>query len=386
MTKRRKPLFLIILYSFSALCLTAFAILFIINQTIPKTSLQPEILSENQLTLLKEADHLISSVGNRVFPGWSENSTGWVVYNESTAFAVGIQEPTTEGWIMYPRNSQRGGKWQSREYEGIIIYQTGILDPEKTPENFIVKIGDQIAASFQTHEYALIYFHNLMYAELPPVIREVFPYKIFFHHLTLAPEAYVSTLSHEAFHVFQAKQNPTMFEKAELIANWENQYPFEDETLLTTWKEELKILQQAAEISNREDAIRIAEEFLRIREQRRHEAKLSESLIDYERKREWLEGMAKYAELEIGKIAAESDYQPLPQANEKLGLKNYNSRKQFWKTQLTSMANTKMDGETLFYYSGFAQGVLLDHLMPGWKERVIQGENLEDLISETIKN
>jgi len=38
-----------------------------------------------------------------------------------------------------------------------------------------------------------------------------------------------------------------------------------------------------------------------------------------------------------------------------------------------------------FYYSGFAQGVLLDYLMPGWKERALQGESLEELLAESIK-
>ncbi len=44
-----------------------------------------------------------------------------------------------------------------------------------------------------------------------------------------------------------------------------------------------------------------------------------------------------------------------------------------------------MDGETLFYYSGFAQGVLLDYLMPAWKVRVLEGEYLEDLLAESIR-
>jgi hypothetical protein len=385
MLKKRKSLLLGIFFAMAGLCLFSSLTLLIINQSLPKRSENPEILSENQMLLTQEANHLLSGIGNQVFPGWSDEPIPWVFYNETAAFAVGIETPISEGWTMYPRTHQRGGTWQPVTASGQTVFRTWIDDPQKTPENFVVKVADQIAASFQTQEYALIYFHDLMYADLPPLLREIFPYRIFFRDLMLAPEAYISSLAHEAFHVFQARRNPSMFENAELIANWENQYPFEDENLMKKWKEELEILQQAGEISTREEAISVAEQFLRVRNERRQSAQLSDALMDYERKREWLEGMAKYAELQIGKKAAQSEFSPLPASIRNLGLKDYSSRAQFFKTQLSTMSKTNMDGETLFYYSGFGQGVLLDHLMPGWKVRVLQGDYLEELLAEAIQ-
>ncbi|GIV66973.1 MAG: hypothetical protein KatS3mg047_1366 [Bellilinea sp.] len=385
MLKKRKTLLLGIFFTLAGLCLLSSLTLFIINQSLPKSSNHPELLSENQMLLMQEANRLLEAMGNEVFPGWSDEPTAWVLYNETSAFAVGIETPLSEGWTMYPRTHQRGGAWQPVSASGQTIFRTMIEDPQQTPENFVVKVGDQIAASFQTQEYALIYFHDLMYAELPPLLREVFPYRPFFRDLILAPEAYISALAHEAFHVYQARQNPTLFEKAELIANWEKQYPFDNEILMKNWKDELEILQQAGEISTREEAVSVAEQFLKLREKRRQSAQLSNTLIDYERKREWLEGMAKYAELQIGKIAAQKNFSPLPNSIQKIGLKNYSSRAQFWKTQINTMSKTNMDGETLFYYSGFGQGVLLDHLMPDWKNRVLQGEYLEDLLAEAIQ-
>lgn len=385
MQKKQRSLLLGILLGMAGLCLFSSIALLMINQSLPKTSANPELLSENQLLLTHETNHLLSKVGNEVFPGWSEQPTPWVFYNEAAAFAVGFETPLSEGWTMYPRTHQRGGAWLPVTASGQTVFRTLIDDPQKTPENFVVKVDDQIAASFQTQEYALIYFHDLMYAELPPLLREIFPYRIFFRNLILAPEAYISSLAHEAFHVFQARQNPAMFERAELIANWENQYPFEDEHLMKNWKKELEILEKAGEISNREEAALIAEQFLQVRNERRKSAHLTNALIDYERKREWLEGTAKYAELQIGKMAAQNDFTPLTDTIQKLGLNNYSSRAQFWKTQISTMSKTNMDGETLFYYSGFGQGVLLDSLMPDWKERVLKGEYLEELLAEAIQ-
>jgi len=42
--------------------------------------------------------------------------------------------------------------------------------------------------------------------------------------------------------------------------------------------------------------------------------------------------------------------------------------------------------DTRFYFSGFAQAVLLDRLMPGWKEQAFQPEIwLEDLLRQAIQ-
>ena len=370
----------------SAICLFSSTLQFLLNRTIPKTSANPHVLSQEQIQLMRESNHLIELVGNQVFPGWGDFPTAWVFYNENTAFVSGlIPEQTSLGWEMYPRKHQRGGKWEEVSNYGHNYFRTPLQNSQETPENFIVKVGNQLAASFQTNEFALIYMHNLMYSDLPPILREIFPYRLFFKDLFLAPEAYISSLAHEAFHVFQARTNPVMFENAELISSRADQYPFDNEAMLASWKEELEILSRSAEISNREQALQIATTFLEHREERRTSSQLSNPLIEYERQREWLEGMAKYAELELGKIAAQQDFQPLNESAKILNLENYSSRERFWHTQLSTMHKTNMDGETLFYYSGFAQGVLLDYLMPGWKERALQGESLEELLAESIK-
>jgi hypothetical protein len=43
------------------------------------------------------------------------------------------------------------------------------------------------------------------------------------------------------------------------------------------------------------------------------------------------------------------------------------------------------DGDGRFYYSGMAQAVLLDRLMPGWKARAMQDSVfLEALLAEAV--
>ena len=43
-------------------------------------------------------------------------------------------------------------------------------------------------------------------------------------------------------------------------------------------------------------------------------------------------------------------------------------------------------GDVRFYYTGMAQGFLLDRLLPGWKARALgKGVYLDDLVEEAIR-
>ena len=58
-----------------------------------------------------------------------------------------------------------------------------------------------------------------------------------------------------------------------------------------------------------------------------------------------------------------------------------------WSAQINEVTRTAgRKGETRFYYSGMAQAVLLDRLLPGWKERAFEPDfMLEDLLRETVE-
>jgi hypothetical protein len=117
------------------------------------------------------------------------------------------------------------------------------------------------------------------------------------------------------------------------------------------------------------------------------EGRLSPALIDYEQQREWLEGLAKYAELSLLRAAAgASGYQPLPAMADDPGFESYTGSGRYWRRQLQEIARLAgREGETRFYYSGFGQAVLLDRLAPGWKDQAMQsGVFLEDLLRAAV--
>lgn len=357
------------------------------NARIPTQSAYQDRLGPDQLALLVEAANLRQALGNSVFPGFGDQDIPFVVYNEQYAFAFGLNV-ASPGWKMVPSAEVRGGEWEAvplEEYGAVAYFRTPISDPAKTPESFIVQVGEMYAASFQTREYGLINLTATMKADMPPLISAIIPYRLIAGPIFTDPEAYIGGLMHESFHAYQARQNPEQFGQSERIATQEANYPFNDEAVWSAWKEELKILSQAGKVKTSQEARELAAQFLTIREGRYQLAAMTPVLINYERKREWLEGLAKYVELETGRAAAVSGHVPLSEAQQAAGLKNYSSRERFWFNQVDAIDNTKFSGETLFYYSGLGQAVLLDHLLPGWKELAIQGAELDPLLARALE-
>jgi hypothetical protein len=166
----------------------------------------------------------------------------------------------------------------------------------------------------------------------------------------------------------------------------EERYPTEDEALRQGWKVEADLLVRALQAESDQEATELVRRFLAHRGERR--AALDPALVDFERQREWEEGLAKYAELEIWRQASvASDYQPVAGLAGDRDYKAYAGFSRHWSGQLSTIktqANAAGDGR--FYYTGMAQAFLLDRLLPGWKERALDdGVWLEDLLAEAVR-
>jgi hypothetical protein len=236
-------------------------------------------------------------------------------------------------------------------------------------------------------EYAEVSFYDGMRNEFPPIVRQIFPYRLFWNILSGESDAYITILAHESLHAFQAIVNPVSFTEAEEVMRIKNGYPWDDTTQAAAWQKELDLLVDAAEAKTDIEAAELAGKFLAQREARRIQSELSSELADFERQREWLEGMVKYAELSIGRMAANTPgYESLPDLKDDPKFHNYRTRDRFWSMQLDQVRRIlKNEGEVRFYYSGFAQAVLLDRLSPEWKKSAIsEGMSLEYLLQDAI--
>ena len=367
------------------LCILAVAASVLSNLNLPQHSTTLDRLSELEKARLSEILNLRTSLGDAVWPGWAQANIPLIVYNEQYAFLVGYPNPPA-GWMKVPSLDPRGGPWEevpSDTFEGLPYYRTLITDPQKTPEGFTVLVGDRWVATFQTREYGEVEFYRGFRQDLPSFISNLVPVRLVWALLMGKTESYIAALEHESFHAYEGILAMDRLTASEQMYSVEQNYPFD--AMEETWKEEMNVLVQAAQAETNAEAIDLAREFLQMRALRR--AGLSAEQVDLERLREWEEGLAKYAELEITRLAgAGNGYHPVDGLSQDKEFKNYRGQQQFWSEQLKETKITQgRSGDTRFYYSGNALAILLDRLSPGWKPRALPGgENLDQLLQEAV--
>jgi hypothetical protein len=362
---------------------------FVLNRQLPQASPVIETLSDHEKIRLAETRHLIEELGDRVWPGWAQADLPAIRYNEDYAFLVGYPDPP-DGWVKVPAGIRRGGAWErvtGDTFDGEIYYRQALPDPETTPEAFAVRVGDRWASSLQTMDWAIISLTQTIREDLPGFMRPVFPYRLFLRQAISGSEAYISLAAHETFHAFQGQAAPQKFAAAERANTTQaDRYPWEDPAFQADWQRELDLLAAVLGANGHEESARLAREFLEQRQARRQAAGLADELIRYEQQREWLEGLARYAELEIWRQADSEDYLPLLVTELLPDFDSYAGFEHRWNReidQITRMAGDHGDGR--FYFSGFAQAVLLDCLLPEWKTRAFENSVwLDELLAEAI--
>jgi hypothetical protein len=235
----------------------------------------------------------------------------------------------------------------------------------------------------QTFDWARINLVQTIRRDLPEFLRPIFPYRLFVGQLIRGDDQYISLIAHEAFHAYQGIAAPDKLAAAETINRQvEAHYPWADVNLQADWQTELDILAEALQSTDPVNTRALVNRFLDTRSARREAAGLSP--IAYEQQREWLEGLARYAELESWRQANINGYSPLPETIDLPDFDGYAGFETRWSRelqQMTRMADHQGDGR--FYYSGMAQAYLLDQLLPDWKARAFDtGVWLEDLLAE----
>lgn len=364
----------------------------LINLTLPTESTVADRLGDDEKAHVAEFFHVRQELGDAAWSGWGSTETPVVVYNESYAFLVGHPEPDPPaGWLKVPQDDPRGGPWQpvpGDRFNGEPYYRQPLPPDGETPQSFTVKVGDHWAASFQTKEWMEISLANQFRQDLPAFARPIFPYTLVTSIFLRGTDGYIAGLAHESFHAYQGTVAPHRLAAAEnsvLLA--ESNYPWSDGAFIEAWQTELDLLAEALRAETDAQATALAQQFLTQRAQRRQDAGLSPSLITYEKQREWLEGLARYVELEIWRRAYETDaYQPFPAVHDDGDFSNYDTFPRRWSQEIDQIGRMADDvGDGRFYYSGMAQAVLLDRLSPGWKETALQDDIfLEELLATAI--
>jgi hypothetical protein len=383
---------LLSLFALMIVCLSVAGLTAWDNARLSKHSEISDKLSQQEKARLIEALHLRQTVGDEVLPGWGRAEIPVILYNEDYAFLTGVNSPPPKGWTTVRLNQQRGTAWEvvpGDDIQGIPYYRQA-LHSGVDPQSFTVKIGANYAASLTTFEYYHIVMHQQIHDGLPDIVKPVFPYRIATHLLVDSADQYITLILHEAAHAYQGFSAPERLMAGE-EANYELEdlYPWEDESLRKDWESELDLLVRALRAQTTEESCSLAREFLQIRNFRRQSAGLSTDLIQFERQREWVEGIGRYAEISVYRLAHEkAAYAPEKETVDDPVFYDYEKFDQRWTRELDQMKRMAQDeSERRFYYSGMAQAVLLDRLDPDWKSKIFEpGIWLDGLLEEAVMN
>lgn len=374
------------------LCLVAAGLVAWDNTRLPERSEVTDKLSQAEKARIIEAQHLRQTIGGEVLPGWGQVEIPLILFNEEYAFLTGVTAPPLDGWRTVRANQQRGTTWEvvsGDDIQGMPYYRQA-LSPDVTPQAFTVKIGETFAATLTTYEYFPIRMRSQLQENLPEFIKPIFPYRAYIGLLVSGSDQFETLILHEAAHAYQGIMAPDRLvagEQANL--EMENMYPWEDVNLREDWQAELDALALALRAKTGEETRLLAQEFLQIRLARRQSAGLSADMIDFERHREWVEGIGRYAEISVYCLANErTEYSPAQETIHIPDFDRYEKYDQRWAREINQMKRMANDGsERRFYYTGMAQAVLLDRLAPGWQSQLFEpGVWLEDLLAEALSN
>jgi hypothetical protein len=387
--KKIRKIILISSLLLTGLCLSLIVISAISNLGLPHQTEMIEKLIKVDKIHLAETHHLRQAVGDSVWSGWGQANIPSIAYNEAYAFLVGYPNPP-DGWNEVPSGKSRGGPWEivpSDTFFDQPYYRQPLATPETNPQAFTVLVGENWVSSLQTYDWARIYLIQNIRRDMPAFLQPIFPYRLFVNQLVRGSDQYITLRAHEAFHAYQGMQAPEKLSAAEGAGRiYENQYPWDSTDLQVDWQVELETLAEALELEDKNQMQFIIQNFLEMRAHRRDSANLTPELITYEKQREWVEGLARYIELEIWRQAHISDYTPLPDTSLLSDFQDYSEFETRWSReidQITRMAGDEGDGR--FYYTGMTQAYLLDWLMPEWKASVFDdGVWLDDLLAEAV--
>lgn len=357
------------------------------NRGLPNRSAVVDRLAELDKARLAEALHLKKELGDTIWPGWGAADLPVILYNEAYVFLVGCPDPAP-GWIAVPGDRVIGGPWEEvpgDTFDGTPYHRQKLPASGAAPQAFTVRVGDRYVASFQTMEWLRISMIQKFRDMLPPVVEDVFPYRLALRFFIGGTEGYTSLLLHESFHAYQGTVAPSRLTAGERVMRLAADYDGHDPAMKDAWREELSRLATLASSTSRDELTREARRFLAHRAERRASSRLSSDLVDFERAREWEEGLAKYVELAGWRAAFETGtYRPLPVMARDPDFRAYSTFAARWSQELGQMKRNFAD-EVRFYYSGLAQAIALDRLMPGWKDRALaDGVWLEDLLAEAV--
>lgn len=291
-----------------------------------------DALTEKEINRVHEVFDYLNSEGNSLFHGFDGKSMNLLVYNEGYEFLFSDFEPAGSEWTALGQD----------EATGKLMFRRTAVNSQA----FAVKIDNTWVGSFATMDT----YHKEMLNQLP----------IFYPpQLIVADEQYYKALViHEMVHAFQGRYNTDRIDAAEHINDVCSSY-YNDSDFNQLIEQEAGYLEAALQAEDTDTIQDNVQSFLITREQRRTECGMTDQDIHNEQELEWLEGLARYAELKASAGSSSPIAKGLSDISEKV----------------------KVSSDDRYYTLGMAEYRLILALDKAYETEILNSDStLEDLL------
>jgi len=296
-------------------------------------------LSRQDTVRIAEAYNLWKSLGEKIWPGWTDVAMPLVYVTSDYEYAIGFPKPMT-GFLPLEQTSvaTRSIQFRKRTFDTTLSASFPIEGIQA------IVIGTPAALEKSSTEWTI-------------------------------------TASHEMFHVLQysrgaAEKIKSLALGPESEASWQLNFPFpyKDADVmrlvhLQSYPTYLAI--NSADESDVKYNAGVTVDAIRIYRNLLQSQSPDNRTYKYSQFQEWTEGIAFYAEYKIAE-AASSGYAPTEAFTQ---LPDFKSYRQVWDDNykgrifLVKHAGRAAQSRTTFYHLGLGKGLLLDRLLPDWKTR-----------------
>jgi hypothetical protein len=327
--------------------------------TVPTTTVTPTATSsatatpQPPLELIEavEAWRLLAMYGDQVWPGWGAARIPLLFRAGEFDLLAGHPSPPEEFNLLADLTA----------FDQPVYRHRGHLVP--VPAATAWKVGDVWSVAVPTRAE----FQQAIDAQLGKGV------------VQLDTVNYIRAIAHEAFHAYALTviqgavpnfgadvDEGRMLQRLSALPNLDKQYSAEGQLLVNA-------LQATDQQVTRKAAI----EFLKLRQARR--AAEDKAVAAYEQMTEWVDGLARYAEIALMLRAnRDSDNTVI-----------YPAAAEIWQPfldQLGKPTNSPDGFRGRYYLLGAGQAFLLDRLMPDWKTRALtQKQSLETLLALAVR-
>ncbi|HKO96184.1 MAG TPA: hypothetical protein VJU86_04290 [Pyrinomonadaceae bacterium] len=319
------------------------SVVFLLSLTVfnvqPGNAQNSPSISEIDTVRLAEAFRLAEVVGDRVWPGWNK-----------APLAVLLVTPEVEFLVRHPKPSPDFTKLGfDRRLKSDVYYRQ-----RKFPATYL--------ATFPAVSGSMVSTIVVGQAE---------------NTFVKTSTPWVITLLHEHFHQLQDSQpnfysdvNALNLSRGDQTGMWMLNYAFPyDRADVQKQFTEMSTLLAAAVNATKSDRAAKVRAYLEARQ--RFRSMISPDDEKYLSFQFWKEGIARYTEYQVARLAA-ANYRP---TKEYRSLKDYRSFEDVARATRASIfrqLSTQKLGETkreVVYSYGAAEGLLLDWILPGWRKR-----------------